>query len=276
MAAANGDRTTILGCTIDRLDADAIVGRVEQVLTNGGSLTIASVTKAKLVAMQRDAELRQVVEAADVVTAEDRGVVLASKLARGKGLPGHVEANELMRRLLGLAAQSGHRVYVLGGALGVLERAIFVAGDRYPGLQVVGHHHGYFYGSREEAAVAEEISAQAPDLLFVALPSPRKEYWIGRYGGDLGAKVVMGVGEDWTDHLVPRPQRGWRQAAGTNATFAGLLARSLTGRSEPLADRRATDRRATDRRNREHATEVDRRRSDRRGSGSDPRGTGAE
>jgi N-acetylglucosaminyldiphosphoundecaprenol N-acetyl-beta-D-mannosaminyltransferase len=261
------DRAIVLGCPVDRLDADAVMARVEERLADGQPTTLGTVTAARLVAMQRDAELRQVVEAMDLVSAGDRNVALAARLRR-------VDPNALMGRLLELAARDGRNVYVLGGTFEAIDRALFVAYDRYPGLQVAGHHHGYFQAD-DESRVADEIRDAAPDVLFVALPSPRAEYWIGRYGAYVGAAVTMVAREDWTDALVSRPERRWRGAMATNARFAGLLARAATGRAEPLEDRRAADRRATDRRRREAPAGAERRRQDRRGSDRDPRGRGA-
>jgi len=238
-------RATVLGCPIDRLDTGAVVARVQQALQAGEPLTLASVTKAKLVAMQRDAELRQVVEGSDVVLAEDRGVVAASRITRGRGVPGHVDSAELMLGLLALAAKEGHRVYILGGALDVLERAIFVARDHYPGLDVAGHHHGYFYG-HEEVDVAQQIRAVAPDLLFVAMPSPRKEYWLNEHLQELGVSFVMGVGGsfdvvagkvrrapgwvqraggEWLYRLCQEPRRMWKRYLVGNTKFVALTVR---------------------------------------------------
>lgn len=265
----------MLGCPIDRLDTPGVVARVQDMLEAGEACQLSMVNTAKLVAMQRDGELRRVFESSDLVIAEDEAVVLASRLVRPP-LPARVTGAGLMSELLAMAARDNRTVYVLGGRFDALERALFVARDRYAGLDVVGHHHGYFYGPDEEAHMAEHIRAAAPDMLFVAMTSPRREYWLARYGAELGVGFRMGVGEDWTDHLIQRPQRTWRRQLATRAQFGTLVARALANRSQTLEDRRAEDRRAQDRRREAAAAADERRTLDRRGSAEDPRGTGAE
>ncbi len=42
--------------------------------------------------------------------------------------------------------------------------------------------------------MADSIRAARPDILFVAISSPKKEYWLSRYGRQLDVPFVMGVG----------------------------------------------------------------------------------
>lgn len=247
--ASPPDRVAMLGCTIDRADMEQTVARVDATIAGGGFAHHASINAAKLVAMQSDSELRRIIAGCELVSADGQAVVWAARLL-GDPLPARVTGIDLMQELLALAERRGYRVFILGARAHVLARAMQRIRERHPGLAIAGTRDGYF-PEEEAEAVAREVAAGQPDIVFVAMPSPRKEYWVGRYGRGLGAPFVMGVGGsvdvlagrvrrappvlqrlglEWLFRLAQEPRRLLGRYARTNSKFAALLLAELVRR----------------------------------------------
>lgn len=243
---AEPERVQILGCSIDPLDMRASVARCEQIIESRRATQLVAINASKLIALRRDRRLRQIVERCELVHADGQSVVWASRLL-GAPIPERVPGIELMFELLALAERKGYRVFILGARPQVLELAVSELRRRYPRLILCGWHHGYFT-SEDEAQLADNIGRSAPDILMVAMSSPRKEYWLAEHGLTLGAPLNLGVGGsidvvagvtmrapewiqrigmEWFFRLVQEPQRLGRRYAVTNARFAGLLATEL-------------------------------------------------
>jgi N-acetylglucosaminyldiphosphoundecaprenol N-acetyl-beta-D-mannosaminyltransferase len=240
----------VVGCRIDRLDMEATLTRCEELIATGGPAQHVAINAAKLVAMQRDPELREIVAGCELVSADGQAVVWASRLL-GDPLPTRVAGIDLMHELLGLSERKGYKVFILGAKKDVLADAIANAYAMHPDLQLAGARDGYF-DDAEAADVAEEIRAAAPDILFVAMPSPKKEYWLARYSAVIGVPFVMGVGGsidvlagqtrraprwlqrvglEWLYRLLQEPRRMFRRYLVGNARFCMLVLRHfLLGR----------------------------------------------
>jgi N-acetylglucosaminyldiphosphoundecaprenol N-acetyl-beta-D-mannosaminyltransferase len=240
------ERARVLGCELDRIDLDDAVSLCERVIESGGFVQHMAVNVAKVVAMRGDERLRESVARSELVAADGQAVVWASRLL-GDPLPCRVAGIDLMEALFTCAAEKGYRVYVLGGRPEVLERAVMRMRGTVPNLDPVGYRHGY-YEDAEEAEVAAAIAAARPDMLFVAMSSPRKEYFLGRYGRSMGVPFVMGVGGaidvyagvrrraprvaqqlglEWLFRLAQEPRRLMKRYVKTNAVFVMLLSREL-------------------------------------------------
>jgi N-acetylglucosaminyldiphosphoundecaprenol N-acetyl-beta-D-mannosaminyltransferase len=218
--------------------------------------------------MQRDAELRAACTAGDLIVADGMSTVWASRLAK-LSFPERVAGVDLMARLLDAGAERGLRVYFLGARQEVVAKLADDCARRYPGLVVAGFRNGYFPAS-EHVAIADEIRAAAPDLLFVGMPSPFKETWCERHRVRLGVPVIMGVGGsfdvlagfiqraprwlqsmglEWSWRLLMEPRKMWKRYLTTNSEFiwrAGreILARRLGRRPRPASAEDAATRRA--------------------------------
>ena len=211
-----------------------------------------SVNAAKLVQMQRDARLRAIAANCALVSADGQSVVWASRLFR-RPLPERVAGIDLMERLLKLAEREGYGVYVLGARADVLERAVGMFRLRYPRLEIVGYRDGYFHDD-ESPSICDAIRLAVPQILFVAMSSPRKEYWLAEHAGELGTPLLVGVGGaidifagvrsrapgwlqaaglEWSYRLLQEPRRLIRRYAVTNTVFVWLVlrqaARELSG-----------------------------------------------
>ena len=127
----------------------------------------------------KDQILAKIVAAADLVTADGAGVVLASKIL-GSPVPQRVAGFDLMTECLKEAAAVALPVYFLGAHPQSLQQAMANARSYYPNLNVVGGHHGYF-AEDEEEKILEEIVRLRPSLLLVALGVPKQEKWIFKY-----------------------------------------------------------------------------------------------
>jgi N-acetylglucosaminyldiphosphoundecaprenol N-acetyl-beta-D-mannosaminyltransferase len=249
-------RAHVLGCPIDRLDMPQTLARCEDLIHRREFAQHVAINAAKLVAMQHDPELRRIVEACELVSADGQAVVWASRLL-GDPLPERVAGIDLMQELFALAERRGFRIFILGAKADVLEQARARIMERHPRLQLVGTRDGYFT-EEEGATVAEEVRGARPDILFVAISSPRKEYWLGRYGRAIDVPFVMGVGGaidivagttqrapgplqrvglEWAYRLAQEPRRLWRRYAVTNIQFvfllAGAMLRRLGGKATP-------------------------------------------
>ena len=249
------DRAEIAGCRIDRLDMQATLERCEELIATGEFTQHVAINAAKIVAMRDDEELRQIVSRCELVSADGQSIVWASRLL-GDPLPDRVAGIDLMQELLALAERRGFRVFILGAKPDVLERAVRRIKERHPQLNCVGARDGYF-SEGQSAQVAEEVRAARPDILFVAMSSPKKEYWLGRYGRTAGVPFVMGVGGsidviagvtdrapmlmqrlglEWVYRLFQEPGRLWRRYLLTNTRFLGIVVSAFIAR--PFAWRR--------------------------------------
>jgi N-acetylglucosaminyldiphosphoundecaprenol N-acetyl-beta-D-mannosaminyltransferase len=231
---------------------DETVERCRELIEEDGVARQVSVNAAKLVALREDDRLREIVAHCDIVNADGQSVVWASRML-GDPLPERVAGIDLMDRLLLLAERHAYRVFFLGATPRVLERAVGTIRAQHPRLRVAGYHDGYFKVDDEDA-VRAEIRATTPDILFVAMSSPRKEYWLDN-ADDLDARLVMGVGGaldvlagdvrrapgwiqrlglEWLYRLAQEPGRLWRRYLTTNARFLLLLAREEIGRARGI------------------------------------------
>lgn len=243
------ERASVLGCEIDRLTMSQTVARCDELISERRCAQHVAINAAKLVAMHDDAELRDAIRACEVVNADGQAIVWASRLL-GDPLPERVAGIDLMHGLLQLAEDEGYRVYIVGARRQVLERAVARLERRYPRLVLAGFRDGYFDVS-EDAAVAEQVSDARPDLLLVAMSSPRKERWLGDHRLTMRVPLVMGVGGsidvvagitrraprvlqrlglEWLFRLGQEPRRMLRRYATTNTRFLLLLARALLAR----------------------------------------------
>jgi exopolysaccharide biosynthesis WecB/TagA/CpsF family protein len=96
----------------------------------------------------------------------------------------------------------GWRVFLLGGDQAVIEATVTRLGNSFPGLLLVGFHHGYAGGAEAEA-VMDEIHRSSPDIVLVGMGQPRQELWIAQNAGSAGASVIMAVG-GYFDHVARR------------------------------------------------------------------------
>ena len=115
----------------------------------------------------------------------------------------------------------------------------------YPSVQLVGHHDGYFDESEEEA-IASQIRSLQPDILFIAITSPKKENFMARWFEHMRVPVVHGVGGsfdvvagvvkrapaawqrlglEWLYRVIQEPRRLWKRYLVTNTQFLVLLVR---------------------------------------------------
>jgi N-acetylglucosaminyldiphosphoundecaprenol N-acetyl-beta-D-mannosaminyltransferase len=243
------DTADILGCRIDRLDLSGTLASVERTIAARQYTQHMAINAAKLVAMQDDPKLCGIVNGCGLASADGQSVVWASRLL-GDPLPERVAGIDLMDALLGLAERRGYRAYFLGARSEVLARAVERLRVRFPRLEVAGARDGYF-ADDEIHEVCAAIKSSRPDILFVAMSSPRKEYFLGDHGPTLGAPFVMGVGGsidviagitrrapvawqrlglEWLFRLLQEPRRMFRRYAVTNARFIGLVGRALLTR----------------------------------------------
>lgn len=248
-SSANGcpgtaSRANVAGCHIDRLNMAQTLARCEELIATEGPSQHVAINAAKVVAMDDDPELREIVEACELVSADGQSIVWASRFL-GDALPTRVAGIDLMTELLALSERKGYRPYFLGARQEVLDRALANARERHPGLEIAGARDGYFTDD-EGPAVAEAIRAASPDILFVAISSPKKEYWLSRYGRQIEVPFIMGVGGsvdvlagitrrapaivqrtglEWLYRLAQEPRRLLKRYLSTNGRFIALVVR---------------------------------------------------
>lgn len=211
-------RVALFDVPVDPLTMDETVEAVRRFLACGAPHQHVCLNAAKVVELDKRPELAAAIAQCSLVSIDGQAVVWASRLL-GSRVPERVTGIDLFERLLADAAESGRRVFLLGARQEVLDEVVARALVRFPGLQIAGTRNGY-WADDEEASVVAEVAASRADMLFVALPSPRKELFLEGYAEQLGVAFRMGVGGSF-DVMAGRTNRAprWMQRTGMEWTY---------------------------------------------------------
>lgn len=209
------ERVNILGIGVDAVSMPQTLDWIEAavVAATRHPRQICTANPEFVMAAQRDAEFRAVLNGADLVLPDGVGLLWAAR-RQGTRLPERVPGSDLIYRLAERAAQRGWRVYFLGAAEGVAAAAAERLQALYPGLVVAGTFAGEPSPASAGALVAG-VRAARPDVLLVAYGAPAQDKWIALHKDELGVPVSLGVGGSF-DFVAGVARRApvWMQRAG--------------------------------------------------------------
>lgn len=185
-------RVDVLGVGFDPVGLAAATERILRRLDAGERTFVVTANPEFVMLARRDEALAQIARQADLVVADGSGIVAASRLL-GHGLP-RVAGRLLVDALVPHLAQRRSRVFFLGAAPGVAERAAAEMRRRAPGIVVGGVHAGSAEPEDDAQSVAR-VRETAAEVLLVAYGMPKQERWIARNLPALPAvRVAIGVG----------------------------------------------------------------------------------
>jgi N-acetylglucosaminyldiphosphoundecaprenol N-acetyl-beta-D-mannosaminyltransferase len=208
------ERITLMGCQVDNLSMEETLGRIEHFIQSGRPHQHVVVNVDKLVKASRDPQLRQIINDCALINADGMPVVWASRLL-GKPLKERVAGVDLFEALMRRAGEKGWRVFLLGAREEVVGKVAETYQRKYPKLVLAGYRNGYWKGEAEELDVVRQVRDSRADLLFVAISSPKKEQFLGRYQAEMKIPFAMGVGGTF-DVAIGRVKRApvWMQKSG--------------------------------------------------------------
>ena len=220
---------------------DETVRRVEEIIKNGVPTQHVVINASKVNLMEKDPELRKIVNGCPLINADGASILWAAKKL-GVPLKERVTGIDLFLRLVKLANEKGYKIYLFGAKEEVVKKVKGIFEAQYPNLQIVGYRNGYFSEQDEKQIVADMANSGA-DMMFVAFSSPKKEYWVNKYLKKLNIPFVMGVGGsfdvvagvtdrapkwmqdhslEWFYRFIQEPRRMWKRYIVGNAKFVSL------------------------------------------------------
>jgi len=236
-------KITLFNIEIDALTMEQSVNLINKAILENNQVVHNCINANKVVLMEKDEFLRQSLKEADIISADGQAIVWASQLM-GSALPERVPGIDLMENLMQMANENGHKAFLFGAKEEIVKTVCNHYNVIYDGNIVVGYRNGYF-SKNEEAEIVGQINNSGAQMLFVAIPSPQKEYFINKYREKLpNILLLMGVGGsfdvvsgnvkraplvfqklgfEWLYRLYQEPRKMWKRYLIGNIEFVFLL-----------------------------------------------------
>ena len=96
------------------------------------------------------------------------------------------------------SADSPMKIFLLGAAPGVAERAAANVQPRWSGVRVVGTYNpplGFEKDHAENLRILARIANVSPDIVLVGLGAPKQELWVHQHRSQIKARVVLCAGK---------------------------------------------------------------------------------
>lgn len=238
------DKVNILGVYVDMVNIPQAADRIIRFFDEDRLHKVYTPNSEIIMAAYKDESFKNLLNSADLLTADGIGVVYASKIL-GKPINERAAGFDIACEVLDRINGTSRKLFLFGGKPGVAEQARDNLLKKYPALNIVGCRNGYFK-PEEESEIVKEINDSGADLVFVCLGAPKQEQWLDRNSDALKARVAMGIGGsldvfagtaerapkffcdhgiEWLYRLIKQPSRAGRMLAlpkfGLTVLFKG-------------------------------------------------------
>lgn len=208
----------ILGIPIDAYTYETLLDDIARWLDSGTFHHVCTVNPEFIMIAQRNDAFFELLHRVDACLADGIGLIWASRILSSP-LPARVTGTDAVDLIAERAAAAGWRVFLLGAADGIADKAAHILQARYPGLAIAGTYAGS-PAPAEASFIVERINNSQADILLVAYGAPRQDLWIDEHRAALQVKLAMGIGGafDFIAGIVPRAPH-WMQRMGLEWLF---------------------------------------------------------
>ncbi|MDM5246425.1 WecB/TagA/CpsF family glycosyltransferase [Lysinibacillus sp. G4S2] len=183
-------KETVLGINVNTEGYDELMDMAFERIEKKQKALVVAINPEKIIKAKEDPALKKLLNDAEFQIPDGIGVILASKIQKGQ-IRERVTGVDMMMKLCEEAAKRGKPIFLYGGKPGVADAAKAKLESLFPSIKVVGTQDGY---EKDEQKVLDRINEAQPDLLFVAMGSPKQENWINANRDQLHPTIYQGVG----------------------------------------------------------------------------------
>lgn len=203
-------RKRILDQPIDLISKDEAVYRIKTALINPKPFKIITLNPEMVIRATKDIEFQAAINNAHLIVPDGTGIVWGLKLINPgctenlKRIPGI----ELAENILEEANELSKKIAIFGGKKETIERINVKLREKYPNINFVKTIDG-FQGKGSDESIAREIALSKPDIVLVALGTPRQEIWINKYSSLFPNSIMIGIGgslDIWSGQKQRAPQ----------------------------------------------------------------------
>ena len=101
--------------------------------------------------------------------------------------------------------------YLVGGQQQVIEQTVLKLKKDFEGINIIGYRNGFLANKDEEQSLVDDIAQKKPDVVFVAMGSPKQELLMERMQKVLPNAIYQGLGGSFDVYTgnVPRAPKWW-------------------------------------------------------------------
>ena len=239
------NRQRFMNTYIDNVTLEEAVEHIEQCIAERKISHVVTPNVDQVVRMEKDEKFRKVCDECELLLVDGHPLLWIAKLY-GKPFKQKICGSDLVPHLCGIAAQKGYRVFLLGAAPGVAQRAADNLLLQYPGLQVAGTYSpplGFEKDPQELDKINTMLRQSGADMLFVGMGVPKQDYFIHdnmhtyqipvsfSIGGTIdfiageqkrAPKWISNIGFEWLYRLLSDPKRMFKRYIVDDMKILGL------------------------------------------------------
>lgn len=189
-------RMKFLNTEVDNLSMDEALKRIDKLVIERKPSYVVTPNVDHIVKLDSDKKFREVYEDADLILTDGMPLIWISKL-KGTPIKEKVSGSDLFPKVCELSARNGYRVFLLGAAEGIAEKAAKNLQNKYKGLRIVGTYspkYGFEKDKKEIDKISSIIKLAKPDILAVGLGAPKQEKFIHEFKDKLEVPVSLAIG----------------------------------------------------------------------------------
>lgn len=222
------NKENILGVDVSPLSYEDLKKNIEKDIENNKKSFIVAINPEKILKARKDEKLKKLLNNATYEIPDGIGVIYASKLRKGN-IKTRITGIDSMEMLCKLSEEKKYKIFMYGAKEETIKKAKENLEIKFPNIQIVGTINGY---EKDNDKIISSINKSKADIVFVALGSPKQEYWITENMYKVSAKIFQGVGGsfdvfsgnikrapkwmqkiglEWLYRLLKEPKRIFRQ-----------------------------------------------------------------
>lgn len=210
-------RMRFMSIDLDNLTMEEAICEMDQLIQQNEASYVVTPNVDHMVRLETDEELKKSYEQANLVLTDGKPLIWISKLYKHP-IKEKISGSDVLPEVCALAEQRGYTMYFLGAAEGVADRAAKNLIKKYPKLKIVGTYspeYGFEKDKKKVKEVVALVREARPDILIMALGTPKQEKFIYQNRKELNVPLSLGLGAslDFEAGNVKRAPK-WMSEAG--------------------------------------------------------------
>lgn len=210
-------RIKFMNTEVDNLTFDESLKKIDEIIQTNNNGYVVTPNVDHIVRLESNTEFQKIYKNADLILTDGKPLIWISNWYKTP-IKEKISGSDLFPLLCQHSSKRDYRMYFLGSAEGVADKAAQNLCNKFPGLQVVGTYsppYEFEQDRNEIKKIIRQIKAVSPTILVVGLGSPKQENFIFNYKEELNVPISLGLGAslDFEAGIIKRAPR-WMRSIG--------------------------------------------------------------